>query len=89
MIGCFKVKAKEQWQTMAITTSPNEAFECYLKDNGSFINSRMIDNIRYFQAYKSYYTTKQETEAPIYDQILQNEAIELHKLSILIEKKEA
>jgi len=87
MVGCFKVKAKEQWQTMAITTSPNEAFECYLKDNGSFINSRMIDNIRYYQAYKSYYTTKQETEAPIYDQILQNEAIELHKLTILIESK--
>jgi energy-coupling factor transporter ATP-binding protein EcfA2 len=47
----------------------------------------MIGDERYFQAYKSYFTTKQETEAPIYDQILQIEAIELHKLTLIIESK--
>ena len=88
MIGCFKIKAKEHWQTIAITQNPNEAFESYLKDNGSFINSRLIDDVRYFQSYKSYYTSKQETEAPIYDQIVQIEAIELHRLKTLVEQNE-
>ncbi len=34
---------------------------------------------------KKYYSTNMETESPIYNQILQEEAIEMHKLIKIVE----
>jgi hypothetical protein len=39
----------------------------------------------YYHVYKRTSTVRQETEAPIYNMILEIEAIELHKLKVLIE----
>jgi len=41
----------------------------------------------YQQVYEEYITSKEETEAPIYNMILDMEAIELHRLAKLIEGK--
>ena len=90
MIGNFKPKPREQWESIAITRGEdngNEAFNYYLNNKGSFIDVRVIDDINYYQIYSTTISTRQETEAPIYNQILELEAIELHKLKKIIESK--
>ena len=53
--------------------------------NGSFIDSRIIGDEYYYQVYKKYRTEQNESEAPIYNQILELESIELHKLITIIQ----
>ena len=84
MIGCFKPKERENWRTLLISSDPNECFYYYLKNNGCFIESRDINDKTYFQVYDRYFSSKDETEAPIYNMILDLEAIELKKLSNII-----
>ena len=36
MIGCFKQSVKENWKSLAITRSANEAYNQFLSLNGSF-----------------------------------------------------
>ena len=43
-----------------------------------------IDNKKYYHTFEKSYNTNLETQAPIYNQILQQEQIELHKLGQLI-----
>ncbi len=45
----------------------------------------MINNTKYYHTFNKHYSTDLETEAPIYNQILQQEQIELRKLSQLIQ----
>jgi hypothetical protein len=45
----------------------------------------MINNTKYYHTFNKHYSTNLETESPIYNQILQQEQIELHKLSQLIQ----
>jgi hypothetical protein len=47
----------------------------------------MIGEEQYHQVYEEYITSKEETEAPIYNMILEMEAIELHRLAKQIENK--
>ena len=44
MIGCFKPSIKENWKSLAITRSANEAYNRFLSLNGSFIPVHDIDN---------------------------------------------
>ena len=44
----------------------------------------MINDKKYYHTFNKHYSTNLETEAPIYNQILQEEAIQLHKLTQLI-----
>ncbi len=44
-----------------------------------------VDDKKYFHALKQGYKTNLETEAPVYNQILQQEQIELHKLMMLVQ----
>jgi len=46
-----------------------------------------LKKIKYFHVYKEIQRTNMETEKPIYDQILDLEAIALHKLAKLIQSK--
>ena len=87
MIGCFKPKEREHWKTIAITTDGNNAFNLMLDSNGCFIDHRTIGDQDYYQAYEKFNTKKEETEAPIYNMILDMEAIEMHKLMTLIVSK--
>ena len=91
MIGCFKPKVRENWRSLLITTNPNAAYAHFLDKNGCFIDARHIGNkdkyTTYYQVYDRYFSNREETEAPIYNQILEQEAIEVHKLIRLLESK--
>jgi hypothetical protein len=87
MIGCFKPKVRENWKSLLITTNPSTAYSHFLDKDGCFIDSRHIGDNIYYQVYNRYYSNREETEAPIYNQILEQEAIEVHKLIKLLESK--
>ena len=84
MIGMFKPKPKEKWNSILITKDANIAFHHYLDKNGCFIDSRKIGDEQYYQVYNKYRTEQNESECCIYNQILEIEAIELHKLMTLV-----
>ena len=87
MIGMFKPKPREKWNSILITQEANIAFHHFLDKNGSFIDSRLIGNEYYYQVYNKYRTEQNESEAPIYNQILELESIELHKLITIIQEQ--
>ena len=87
MIGCFKPKERENWRSLLITTNPNVAYTHFLDKNGCFIDTRHIGDNTYYQVYNRFFSNKEETEAPIYNQVLELEAIEVHKLKLLLESK--
>ena len=84
MIGCFKPSIKENWKSLAITRSANEAYNQFLSLNGSFIQVHDIDNENFYQVFNTYMTERDETESAIYNQIVELEAIQLHKLGQII-----
>ena len=59
----------------------------FMKKKGCYIDTRDIGENTYHQVYERFETERQETEAPIYNMILEQEAIELHKLCKLVEGK--
>ena len=85
MIGMFKPKERENWKSLLITSNASTAFYHYLKRNAAFIDTRLINNTHYNQVYESYMSNKLEAEAPIYNQVLDLEAIELHKLITIVQ----
>ena len=87
MIGCFKPKVRERWRSLAITTDANQAFNLLVDRKGCFIDERTIGDKQYYQAYEAYNTKREETEAPIYNMIMDMEAIELHKLRRIVNSK--
>ena len=88
MIGNFKPKlTRELWSSKCIIENKNEAFNYYLNTKDAFIDIRKISGKEYFQIYEKSKITNEETEAPIYNQVLQLEAIEMHKLKTIIESK--
>ena len=56
MIGMFKPKPREKWNSILITQEANIAFHHFLDKNGSFIDSRLIGNEYYYQVYNKYRT---------------------------------
>jgi hypothetical protein len=50
-----------------------------------FIDVKTINEKKYYHTFKKSYSTNLETKSPIYNQILQQEQIELRKLSQLIQ----
>jgi hypothetical protein len=87
MIGCFKPKDKEHHELMLPpTTDANVCFHHLLKDHGTNIYSFDVDNTMYHQACRSYMVTQEETESHLYHMILELEAIELHRLSKVVEQ---
>ena len=70
MIGCFKPSAKENWTSLSITRSANEAYNQFLALKGSFIQVHDIEGENFYQVFNTYMTEQDETEAAIYNQIL-------------------
>ena len=89
MIGGFKPNLNKHinWSSVCITSSTCEAYHQFIENKGCFIEIIKINNIKYFHVYKEILRTCMETEKPIYDQILDLEAISLHKLATLIKSK--
>ena len=85
MTGCFKPKVRECWKSLLITTDVNNAFYHYLDKRCCYMDERKIGDQQYYQVYEQSFTSREETEAPIYNMILEQEAIQLHKLSKIIE----
>ena len=84
MIGCFKPKVREHWKTLAITTDKNEAFHHFLQAHGCFVHSNEINEKWYYQVFEQSMTSREETESPLYEMILEMEAVELHKLATIV-----
>ena len=87
MIGQFKPKNKDHWKSLCITPDANNAFYHYLSKKGCFIDNLSIDDSNNHLVYEKFTTTHEETEAPIYEMILELEAIELHKLSEIVKSR--
>ena len=87
MIGTFKPKDREdRWKTLLITTSADNAFAHYLNAHGCFIDARQIGDQTYYQVYETSTTRRDETEHPLYNMIVEMEAIEVHRLNKIIEE---
>ena len=87
MIGKFKPKPTENWTSLCVQENPNDVFYHFLQQDGCFIKNRTINDKTYYHAYKKFISEKDESESPIYHQILELEAIELYKLSKIIKSK--
>ena len=66
------------------TSNSCEAFNTFLKYKGCFIDVKTINDKKYYHTFEKTYNTNLENQSPIYNQILQQEQIELHKLGQLI-----
>jgi hypothetical protein len=87
MIGGFAMgKDNEFWKCVNTTEDYREAFNAYIELNGCFINIQSYDKGEYYNVFEKHTSINMETEKPIYDFVLQLEAIEMHKLSQIIEK---
>ena len=89
MIGNFKPNVDKHLLTtsICITSDSREAMYQHIQNNSTFIKTFEIEGKDYFHVFKDVKNIKMETEAPIYEQIVQIETIELHKLAKLIESK--
>lgn len=97
MIGCFKPKIRENWKSVIFTTKADEAqhaltinledaLKKFINHQGAVITTREINDKKYYQVYNKFLTIREESESPIYEQIIECEAIELHKLSNIIKE---
>lgn len=73
---------------MLITTDANNAFYHHLHNKSAFIQNWYIGDKNYFQVYNQTEVTTDDTEVPLYQMIIQLEAIELHKFARVIEAKD-
>jgi DNA replication protein DnaC len=89
MIGGFNYNHSkhENWSSLCITNSSPDAMEKFIEHNAHFINVMTIDKQEYFHVYKRHNSVKLESKSNIYNQIVQQENIELHKMAQLIESK--
>ena len=88
MIGSFALNKKNSlWQCTKITENLQEAFEGFLENKETFVDQGESERGTYYSVLKEIDTTTCETEKPIYNMIMELEAIELYKLSQIIESK--
>ena len=88
MIGSFAINKKNSlWQCTKITDNLHEAFEGFLENKETFVDQGLSERGKYYSVFKEIDTTTCETEKPIYNMIMELEAIELYKLSKIIESK--
>lgn len=87
MIGAFEPKSRENWQSVGITDNLNHAFYEYLKNEKRDIDCINVADKHFWHIYDKRMLSVEETEAPIYNMILELEAIELHKLTELVKSK--
>ena len=87
MIGNFKpnMNKRELWKSKIFTSDSCEAFDSYLALKGCFIDVKKIGDNIYYHTFEKSFKTTMETELPIYNQILQQEQIEIHKLMMLVQ----
>lgn len=88
MIGIFAINSKSKFRTLAITSDANVAFYHSMKRPDGVVGKLYVDDDQiYHHVFEQYQTKVEELELPIYNQILEQEIIELYELRKLIEKK--
>ena len=87
MIGSFEpnLTIRETWRSKIFTSDSCEAFNSYITLKGCFIDVKKIGDKLYYHTFEKSYKTTLDTELPIYNQILQQEQIEIHKLMMLVQ----
>ena len=90
MIGGFKPNniKKPHWYSVIVTKCKLEALRFAVQHEDSFVDTFMTgDDQLFYHVLAPHKTTNIETERPLYDQIVQQEAMELHILKRLVESK--
>ena len=89
MIGSFAINTDKRCvnSLIHVTKSSFEAFQYLYKYEASNISTLKVGDQQLFSIFKRDNIMKIETEANIYNQIVQDEAIELYKLVELIKSK--
>lgn len=86
LIGCFYRQVSTQVKARYCKSKKDA---CYLFNNDHTYNATIATYLKECDLYQILHETQvdyEETEAPIYLQILDEEAIEMHKLSVIIGK---
>ena len=88
MIGYFAVdKENTFWRNICVTEDIAEAFDKYLKYEGSFIDRKECDRGDFYVVSAQNKLTNIETEKEIYNYIIDLEIVQLYKLRKIIEAK--
>ena len=89
LIGSFKPNSNKNktWRTLCIQSNAYNAYQLFVENEGCFIEKYDINEKTYYHVYNTETSNKLESEAPIYNQIVQMENIEMHKLKMIIENK--
>ena len=90
MIGAFKpnLNNHSKWSSTIITSCILEALRNAIEKVESFIDTFWDnDDHSFYHVLSPHKVGKVENERPLYDQIVQQEIIELHKLKMLVENK--
>ncbi len=89
MIGAFKPNWNKhsKWSSTIVTKCKLEAINHAIEKDESFIDTFSYDDQEFYHVISPNKVSNVETERPLYDQIVQQEIIELHKLKTLIESK--
>jgi len=89
MIGAFKpnLNKHSKWSSTIVTKCKLEALNHAIEKDESFIDTVWYDDQEFYHVLSPHKVSNVETERPLYDQIVQQEIIELHKLQSLIESK--
>ena len=89
MIGAFKpnLNKHSKWSSTIVTKCKLEALNHAIEKDESFIDTFSYDDQEFYHVISPNKVSNVETERPLYDQIVQQEAIELYKLKTLIESK--
>ena len=89
MIGGFKPNnvKRPNWFSVIVTQCKLEALRFAVQYDESFIDTFITNNDIFYHVLAPHKSTNIETERPLYDQIVQQEAMELHMLKTLVESK--
>ena len=88
MIGIFAINNKDKYRTLAITSDRNVAFHHSLRRKSGMVEKLDIESDEtYYHVFEQYQTQVEELELPIYNQVLEQEIINLYELAKLIESK--
>lgn len=89
MVGMFAYNAdkRENWSSKCITRDSYEAMNAFIENDSHFIDVMTINDQKYYHVFKMYESIQIETKKNIYNHVIHQQNINLHKLAKLIESK--
>ena len=86
MIGMYKPSTRQNYKSIAISSDRNVIFNHYLQNDAEFIETFEANGKTYYHLEGKYDSIIETSEAPIYNQILEMEIINLYELCKEIKK---